>query len=95
MQLEEFARMTRRVISNQGFDDYLPTAIFPGRQMIMVLEGIPVDVDVEKAALAWASRKAQADEEFLVAYKSSDDHFKVARRADGKFEVAVYSIAED
>jgi hypothetical protein len=93
MTIEAFAEMTRRVIARDGFDDFLPTACYPGRNVVAVLEGVPAGIDVEQAALRWAARKAEADEEYLVAFKSSPDRFKIIRRVGGESEEANFAIA--
>jgi hypothetical protein len=41
--LNEFAAMTKRIIASDGFDDYLPTAIYPGRRHVVLLEELPKD----------------------------------------------------
>ena len=92
MTIEAFADMTRRVIARDGFDGFLPTACYPGRRVVAVLEGVPVGVDVEQAALRWASRKAEAGEEYLVAFRVSSDQFKVVRHADGQSEETVCAV---
>jgi hypothetical protein len=93
--VDEFARITRRVIARDGFEEYLPTALYPDRQHIVVLEGAPEGADVERIALAWATKGAIADEEFLVAFKVAPTKFKVVRRhADGR-EEGVFDAASD
>jgi hypothetical protein len=84
--LSEFAKITRRIIASDGFDGYLPTALYPDRAEILVLEGIPENVDLELAATQWAFEGAKDGEEVLVAFKVSADRFKVVRRCDGVSE---------
>lgn len=84
--LAEFARITRRIIAGDGFDGYLPTALYPDRAEVFVLEGVPEDVDIELAAKRWAFDRANEGEEVLVAFKVSADRFKVVRQFDGGLE---------
>ena len=72
--------MTKHILEKDGLDGYLPTLVLPARDHIMVLEGIPQDVDVETAAREWASRSARANEDFFLAFKLDDCHFKVVTR---------------
>jgi hypothetical protein len=92
MTLEEFAQMTRRVIEGDGIDEYMPTACYPARRQLAVLEGIPDEADVERAALDWASGKAWPGEEYLVAFRLDGNHFKVVRREGDQSDQAVYEV---
>jgi hypothetical protein len=94
MTIDEFASMTKRIIEQEGFKDYLPTLCFPGRQHIMVLEGISDDKqsDVRRIAFEWALDKAQGDEEFLLAYKEDADHFRIIRRCAGHFADKLFQV---
>lgn len=92
MTLDEFAKLTQRIIARDGFDGYLPTACFPERREIAVLEGVPTDANVEGAALQWARRKARADEEVLVAFKIDSSHFKIIRFKDPDRTEQVYEV---
>ena len=92
MEIETFAAMTRRIIAQDGFDDFLPTACYPSRQEIVVLEGVPSGVDIEHAALNWATLRAERGEEFLVVFRSSIERFKIVRRVGSELEEAVYPI---
>ena len=93
--VEEFARITRKVIAHEGFDDYLPTALYPNRAHIAALEGVPARADLETIALEWAANGAIGDEEFLVAFKIGPTKFKVIRRNVGIHEEAVFDIRDD
>jgi hypothetical protein len=79
MTIEMFAEITLSIIARDGFDGFLPTACNPARRHVAVLQGVPAGVDVERAALDWASRKAEADEEYLVAFKSGPDSSRPSR----------------
>ncbi|WP_435021021.1 hypothetical protein TA3x_002144 [Tundrisphaera sp. TA3] len=94
MEIDTFVEVTRRVIATDGFDDYLPTICYPRRHYMTVIEGIPEGIDIEQAALRMASRKAEAGEEYLVAFKISHDHFKVVRRVGDVTEEGVYPVID-
>ena len=88
--LDAFARITQRVIARDGFEGYLPTALYPARRHILVLEGVPADVNIEAVSLAWAEDNAVGSEEFLVAFAISGTHFKVIHRFEGAFESGLF-----
>lgn len=90
VEMDAFAAMTQRVIADQGFAEHLPTACYPQRRVVRVLEDAPSMVDLESVALDWALAAAEGDEEMLVAFKISTTHFKVVRRAEGRVEQCVY-----
>jgi hypothetical protein len=84
MTLDQFAEMTRRVIANQGFDEFQPTACFPERRHVKSLAGLPDDIEPEEPVFEWATSSASENEEFLVAFKIDENQFRVIRRAKGK-----------
>lgn len=86
MTLIEFAKITRRVVSREGFNGYLPTVVYPERRVMKVLEAAPVGAEIESIAVEWASAGANGDEEFLVAFKVDASAFKVVRRAPRGWE---------
>lgn len=90
MEIGAFAAMNQRVIASDGFDEYLPTACYPERRVLRVLEGAPSAVDLEAIALDWALAAAEGEEEVLVAFKVDSARFKVIRRAQGQTEQCVY-----
>lgn len=90
--VDEFASITRNVIARDGFDDYLPTALYPNRKEVVVLEGVPEGSDLEPIVLTWASKAALGDEEFLVAFKVASTKFKVIRRHSGRQEEKVFDV---
>lgn len=93
MTIEEFAAVTQRVIASDGFDDFLPTACYPGRQEVVVLRGLPPDIEPEAAVLKWATKRAKLDELHLVAFRSGTAQFTVVRVKEGKRESAVFTVA--
>jgi hypothetical protein len=93
--VEEFARITKSVITRDGFDGYLPTALYPNRKEVVVLEGVPDGTDLEPIVMKWAIKNAIADEEFLVAFKVGSNEFKVIRRKAGAHEEKVFNAVDD
>jgi hypothetical protein len=92
MTLDDFAIMTRRVIANDGFDEYLPTVCYPVRRHVKTLLGLPQNIEPDEPVLKWAAEGAQGCEEFLVAFKVDHHHFKVIRRVGSYLEDEIYSI---
>jgi hypothetical protein len=93
--VDEFARITKRVIARDGFDEYLPTALYPDRNTVVVLEGPPEGTDLESIAVTWAADGAVGDEEFLVAFKIDAATFKVIRRYAGGQETGIFNAVDD
>lgn len=94
MTTNEFAVITNRVIAKEGFEEFQPTACYPERREVKTLAGLPADIDPEEVVLDWAFRGADNDEEFLVAFKISDDCFRVVRWFDNSFQHTDYKIDE-
>jgi hypothetical protein len=92
MTLDQFAEMTRRVIADQGFDEFQPTACFPERRHVKSLAGLPDDIDPEQPVLEWAMNSADENEEFLVAFKIGDNHFRVVRPENGEQTARNYPV---
>ena len=92
MTTKEFAVITRRVIAKEGFEEFQPTACYPERREVKSLAGLPADIDPKEPVLDWAFRGAVNDEEFLVAFKISDAHFRVIRRFDSAFQQDDYQV---
>jgi hypothetical protein len=42
--------------------------------------------------LEWAARSAGDAEEFLVAFKTDAEHFRVVRRVGADFEAKIYAV---
>jgi hypothetical protein len=92
MTLDEFAAVTQRVIAKQGWHDFQPTALYPARRHIRGGASFPASV-AESDVLAWAAEDSRQDEEFLVAFKVDDSHFKVVRRVGPYSEDHTYAVA--
>jgi hypothetical protein len=89
--IASFAEITRRVIARDGFEDYLPTVLYPARRQVLVLEGLPSDSDVEAVSLAWAQSNAVGNEQFFLAFKVSLTEFKIIRRNGPSLESQVFT----
>ena len=92
MTLDEFATMTRRVIANNGLDEFLPTAIYPARCHIKTLVGLPPEIEPDEPVLKWGAEDAHDGEEFLVAFKVDETHFRVIRRIGPYSEDDTYPV---
>jgi hypothetical protein len=80
MTLDEFAETTQRVIASGSFDGFQPTVIYPARRHIKGFDSFPPDLpDAESRILRWAAEGTAKDEEFLVAFKIDQKHFKIIR----------------
>jgi hypothetical protein len=94
MTISEFAALTKRVIARDGFDGYLPTAIYPGRRHVAALEDAPEGAELEAAVLRWATERAEGGEEFLVAFASGPSRFKVIRVHEGDRAAQEFDVAD-
>lgn len=92
MTIEEFAEVTQAVIARDGFAGFLPTVCYPDRQELRSLSGLPAGIDPELAVLRWASKNAQPDELFLVAFKTGPNAFTIVRQQSGVRESASYNV---
>jgi hypothetical protein len=92
MTLDEFAGLTRLAIARADVNDYLPTACYPARRHLMVLEGFSTNLPPEDRVLKWASSSAGEQEEFLVAFRIDAKHFKIIRRVGPFSEDEVFAL---
>ena len=92
MKPREFAAITRNVIDNQGFDEFLPVACFPERREIRALADVPEDEDIETVAIEWGRSLAKSDEEFLIAFKYSPTEFKIVRVVGRDLEHEIFLV---
>ena len=83
MTTDQFAQTTQKIIAEGNFAEYQPIIIFPARRHIEVLASVPPDLG-EAKIVERAAKQAVNGEEFLVAFKIDDDHFKVVRCVSGK-----------
>ena len=60
MTVQEFADITLRVIAVGGFESHIPTALFPERDHLAALEGIPENGDVERATRTGRTKRPKA-----------------------------------
>ena len=81
--LDQFVKMTQRIIAEDGFDNYLPTLLLPATREVRVLD--QVEGDGESLGITdWLAEQVEPDEDFLVAFKADDAHFMVVGRIDGQ-----------
>ncbi len=92
--VDEFASITKKAIARDGFKGYLPTALYPRRKDLVVLEGVPEGTDLEPIIMKWAAKNAVGDEEFLVAFKVGPNKFKVIRRYKGAQEEGIFNALD-
>lgn len=90
--IDHFVNMTRRIIVQDGLDEYLPTLLMPARRDVRVLEGIPQAVDVEAVSVEWAERTASPTEDFLLAFRSGQAGFKVVARINGERHESLHDV---
>jgi hypothetical protein len=83
MTIDDFIAMTRRIIAEDGFEEYSPTLVLPERRHVTVLEGMPSDVDPEAVSRKWATSKAGENEDYFLAFKIDPVQFKVVARLGG------------
>ncbi|HDP88878.1 MAG TPA: hypothetical protein ENN42_02830 [Thioalkalivibrio sp.] len=98
MEIQTYATVTRKVIAEEGFAHFHPTACFPARRLIKALEGVPPDAEperIEAGVLLWAERQAEPGEEFLVAFKIGPTQFKIVRRVGDQAESAVFNAQDE
>ena len=81
--LDQFVKMTQRIIAEDGFDNYLPTLLLPATREVRVLD--QVEGGGESLGITdWLSEQVAQDEDFLVAFKAGDAHFMVVGRLGGQ-----------
>ena len=81
--LDQFVKMTQRIIAEDGFDNYLPTLVLPATREVRVLD--QVDGGGESLGITdWLAEQVAPDEDFLVAFKAGDAHFMVVGRLGGQ-----------
>ena len=92
MEIPDFAEITQNVIDGTPFEEFLPTLCLPARNQIKALQGIPAEEEknVREIVLDWALNLAHADEEFLVAFRDGNSHFRIIRRHQGETHEALF-----
>ena len=81
--LDQFVKMTQRIIAEDGFDNYLPTLLLPATREVRVLD--QVEGDGESLGITdWLAEQVGPDEDFLVAFKAGDAHFMGGGRRGGQ-----------
>lgn len=61
---------------------------------MLVLGGVPDQVDVERASLNWAMRVAGLDEEYFLAFEISRGEFRIVHRRPVETVTRDYRFAE-
>jgi len=61
--IEQFARITRTVIADVGFDDFLPKALHVARKAIVAIEGVPTNPS--RGSGRWEKRSATKSSSLL------------------------------
>ncbi|WP_410499000.1 hypothetical protein [Chitinibacter sp. S2-10] len=92
MDIEKFSEITKKIIADNGFDEFAPVACFPSRNEIRVLSGIPTNADIEKEVLSWAKSLLGECTEFLTAFKISNTQFKVIQYKSGEHTSCIYQV---
>jgi len=92
MELAAFARLTERIIRDQGIADFLSIACYPDRQEIRGLADVPEHGDIQTMVLDWVRELARPDEEFLVAFKHSPLQYKVVRVIASDMKSEIFNI---
>jgi hypothetical protein len=94
MEIIDFANMTYGVLADTPFEDYIPTLCLPDPESLKIhaLEGIPKEEEenMRTIVLDWAENTAKNGEEFLVAFRDGDAHFRVIRRFKGEIREALF-----
>jgi hypothetical protein len=87
--LENFIDITNNVIAEDGFEEFLPTLLFPDRQEVIVLGDLPVADNHERFAQEWIAKVVKPKENYLVAYRVDSKHFKVIANLEEDIEERV------
>ena len=95
MTIDDFVAMTRRIIAKDGFDNYLPTIVVPGRRHIAVLDAIPSGVEIETAAKEWLIRTVEPGEDYFLVFKLDLKQLKILARLDGEEQVRIATVVAD
>jgi hypothetical protein len=95
MTLDEFVRMQRAFISENG-SDFLPTVVIDTDASIVVnvLSDVPAGVDEESFARDWVLNLVDRERDFYLVVKMDEDHFKVMCRRNGVIDAQIVSIIE-
>ena len=82
MTVDRFIAMQQEVIADGGFDGFLPVIVVETRRAVRVklLEDVPDDVDIERFVKDWAAAATNRKQDYLLAFKVDDKHFKVVCR---------------
>ncbi len=91
MEIAAFAEITYRVLDKTPLSEFLPTLCLPARRQILSLTGVPNgEADLRAIVIDWAKSKTEVHDEFLVAFRDDEHHFRIVRHIDGKFSDALF-----
>jgi hypothetical protein len=82
--IESFIAITRDIIAEDGIGEFLPTLMLPAHGDVRLLENASGAASHESEALKWVQDAVSPDEDFLLAYRIDEKHFKVVSRSDGR-----------
>ena len=87
LTLEEFAQATVNVVGHTPVEEYLPTFVVDDE--ILVLEGIPADVDQRDAIQDHAGSNGWNSGEFMFGVRSGDRELTIGRYTPSGCEFAL------
>ncbi len=86
MNIERFAEITKKIISENGIEEFIPTICLPEQGQIVALEDISEDADFENEVFEYALSKANSDEEeVLFVFRSGPKEFTILQRKNGNY----------
>lgn len=84
MTLKEFADMTIEVNREDGIQGYLPTFVLPDTKEVLVIQGIPDDVDHREAVQNVIRRSGYETREFFFGVQSGPQQITIGHFRPGK-----------
>lgn len=93
MTIDEFAEQTRQVISTIGLSEFQSCVGFPDPKHLQAIASPPTTVDQWDALMERFADHAQQGEEFMAAFKVSEDRFMVIRCTRMGCEKKIYVVA--
>lgn len=82
--LDQFVKMTQRIIGEDGFANYLPTLLLPAKREVRVLDDVGASDEQTLRITDWLAEQVEPDEDFLVAFKVDESYFMVVGRLGGQ-----------
>jgi len=84
MTLQDFAKMTIKVISDDGIAGYLPTFVLPDTQQVRAIQGIPAEVDHRDAVQNVVRRSGYEKREFYFGVHSAAQQITIGHFRPGQ-----------